>query len=174
MKKIFYLFIILNSITGFAQCKTEIITTILEEHIEKELPRLDLKKDNIIIVVSINGLDKKDILIGIDAFPLDTYPKTDNLKKINGVRVKFYFENISKKLIKKINKRFITINEIRNIETSNISNLTHYKGIATFQINKKNELYIISTSDDDYYYNRFKKKKLKFSKNLKFSKDINN
>lgn len=172
MKQIFYFALLLNCFFGYTQCKTELIATILDEHIERELPRLNLSKDDIIIIVGISYIEKDDIAISIDAFPSETYPNVADVKKINGVRVKFYFNGVSNKLIRKINKHFKTIDEIREVHVPELVSLTHYRGVSSFQVNNKNEFYIISTPDDDYYYNRFKVRKLKFSRDLKFSKDF--
>src|SRR5690554_1583406 len=172
MKTVFYILFLFINFIGQAQCKTEIITIILEEHIKNELPEWDIDKDDIIICVNISNIDKENWAINIDAFPLNTFPNVEDVKKINDVRVKFDYNNTSKKLKKKINKRYKNIEEIREVEIQEFYSLTHYRGVSVFQLNKHNEFYIISTSDDEYYYQKFNERKLKFSKDLKFSKEI--
>lgn len=170
MKKILFFCLLLKCFFGFTQSKTELIAIILDEHIAREIPRLSISKDDIIIVVNI--IEDEKFLIGIDAIPLKTQSNFSDLKIINDVRVYFNFGNVSNKLKRKINKHFKTINEIREIHASELFKLTHYHGVSTFEINENNEIYIIVTPDDEYYYKKLKERKLKFSEDLKFTKDL--
>jgi|SRR5690554_127300 len=169
MKYIFYLILFFYNIISFAQCKTDVIATILDEHIKKELPILSLNKNDIIISVNISMYDKNDFLVDIDAFPLDIYPNVDNIKEINGVRVHLAFKNISKRIERKINLRFKNINEIREVIEPELQSLTYYAGKSSFQINRKDEIYVMFTPDDEYYYNKLKERGIKFSKDVLMS-----
>ena len=168
---IFYLIIFISNFDLFSQSKTDILKIIIDEHIKREIPRLNIEKDEIIIIVAVSFIDE-DMTITIDAVPIYSFPDFENIKKTDGVNIKFFFKNVPPEIINKIDKQYKTVKKKRKIAISKIAHLTHYKGICTFQVNKNNELYIITTPDDDYYYKKLKMRKLKFSSDLKFTKDI--
>lgn len=193
MKKIIFLTFLVFPFLVNSQNLTKSLLTILDVYIEKEPEQKGFNKDSVIFVVSFFKTDEIESNIGIfiSMYDLKYYPITDSLKVYKGVKMRVEYP----KNMRKLSKYFKSITDMREIKdkekkkefmsitngdgsSKEIIEIEDYNPIYEstsnylFQINKNNEIYIISTSDDDYYYKRFREKKLKFSKDLMFSKDL--
>jgi hypothetical protein len=101
----------------------------------------------------------------------EDYPILDSLKTYNGIKmIVKYPENMEEEF----SKHFRSIKD--NREKKDEEDISRFESTSNFvfQVNKNNEIYFIITSkhDDKYYYKKLKKRGLKFTKNLKFTKDI--
>lgn len=139
MKKIIFTLFYFLCLNSFAQNKTKIITTILDEYIKKECLANGIDKNEILITVNIKSFESNTIYISLQIQPLFAYPNDVNTKTYKNVRVLFYFNNVSKELMSQINKNFKSINEIRNIEDSDIVTIYEPRSSIYFELNNNDQ-----------------------------------
>ncbi len=170
MKKLILTLFLIVPFVVSSQCLRNSFLNILDEYIKKETQQKSVDKDSIVISAYFDKIDD-GYAINLSMYELKYFPNTDSLKMYNNVRMIVRYPN---KFKKKLSKYFKPIKERREFKEVKIN--TIYEPISNFlfQLKGNGRFYIISTSDDDYYYEKFKDKKMKFSKDLKFSKDISN
>jgi hypothetical protein len=173
MKKIIFTVFLIVPFIVYSQGFKKVFFTILDEYIEREPLRKGFEKDKILLLVSVKEINKAkgDFLIGISMYMYEDYPILDSLKTYNGIKmIVKYPENMEEEF----SKHFRSIKD--NREKKDEEDISRFESTSNFvfQVNKNNEIYFIITSkhDDKYYYKKLKKRGLKFTKNLKFTKDI--
>ena len=130
--------------------------TILNEYIKHEPCEKKISKDSIIVTVYLRKVESNFVL-NLSMYELKYYPNVDTIRTYNGVRM---IVNYPINMEKELSKHFKQINEKRKMYKSEIVTIHESASDFLYQINKDNEIYIISTSDDDYYYKRLKKRNL--------------
>jgi hypothetical protein len=171
MKKIILAFFLFASLGAFSQGIEKNFLCILDEYIKHEPIQKSFNKDSIIVTINISELNK-GYAINLQIFELCYFPISDTLKMYNGVRMVVKCPVTIKD---EIYKNFKIVNEFRKqkeLKEDDIYTIHESTSNCLFQINDKNEFYIISTPDDRYYHKRLKKRKSKFSKDLMFSEDL--
>lgn len=174
MKKLLFISLLLFvSFTLQSQSLKKNFFTILDEYIAREPNRKGFDKDSILLSVSIFKFDEieNDFLIGISMYMFHDYPIKDSLKTYKGIKMVVKYPEEMKK---ELSKSFKSIKDTRKKEEEEFARRPESVCNYSFQVNQNNEIYFIITSkfEDKYYYKKLKKKGLKFSKDLKFTKDM--
>jgi len=191
MKKMIFILLLILPIAVHSQDFTKTILNILDEYIVHEPVKKEFDKNNMLLYVSIGQIygNKNNFSLNISMYEFVDYPIVDSIRIYHGAKMvvkcpPFIENNLFKNFksikdtreIKNQEKEFITVTDDdgskKTFEIDYIPKRIESISNRLFQINEKNELYYIVTGrEDKYYYKKLKKKKMKFAKDLKFTKD---
>jgi len=190
MKRLTFIIFLILPFLVHSQSLEKIFFTILDEYVESEPVKKGFAKDNVFLYVSFDKIDKikNEFALNISMYDFRQYPIVDSLKVYKGFKMLVEYP---KSMEKKISKYFVTIKDSRSIKEKDFLIIKNEDGSVEkteiddssimiestsnylFQVNKKNQIYIIGAGDsDNYYYEKLKKKKLKFAKKILFSEDL--
>jgi hypothetical protein len=172
MKKLIFTVFLILPFVVHSQNFEKTFLTILDEYIKHEPAKRGFGRDSILLYVSFNKINevKNDYMIGVSMHMFKYYPVIiDSLKTYNGVKMVVRYP---KNMRKKLSKHFKSIKDTRKVKEEEVTTIYESVSNFVFQLHKNSEIYIVSTNEDDYYYEKFKVKKLKFSKDFKFMKDL--
>lgn len=187
MKKLIFLVFLILPFVVHSQSLEKTFLTILDEYIKREPIKKRFCNDNVLLYVSFDKI-KNEFALNLSMYDFRQYPIVDSLKVYKGIKMLVRYP---KNMENKLSKYFEAIKDTRAIKEKEFMIITNEDGSVEkaeiddssimiestsnylFQINRKNEIYIIGAGySDDYYYKKFKEKKLKLSKKMLFSKDI--
>ena len=166
MKKTLFLFLIFQCFSTYSQNTEKTVLKILDAYLEIGVDR-KYSKDSVMIYINAEKTsDGCAINLKLQPTYLGMVTESKNIFYYKGYYI--FLDNVGK-LENDISKKFIFLNAQPNIEQKKNSTefvtIVEPKLLALFQVNKKNELYILETTDNKVYYN-FLKSKIKISDKL--------
>ena len=174
MKNIFLIILFFLSFNIHSQSLEESIFKVLDVFIEKEIDERELDRDSVFFNLILKEYED-DYLLQIDIFDFDAIRESKNIDILftyNGTKSAFIFKTHSDSLNYYLSKRFVSY-DIKNIDFIETNFKIYEPFTITLQINKENEVLIMSSIDDEYYLKELKNK-IKFSEDFKFAKNLDN
>lgn len=162
------MFFFLTCLNSNSQKLENIFYKVLDEYITQEFPINGLEKEDVILFANVSDFED-EFQIHICAYEFANYPVMDS----------YYLYNNTKLLIECPEKyrsffieKFSIVKDTRTPSPeSEITTIHESSRNLSIQINKKMEIYILISHNDSNYYKSLKGK-IKFDKNVKFTKDL--